>query len=101
MREVAFSKLAEADLQAIDEYTESTWGVRQADAYLDKIQSCCNRLARNPGMGRTWKRSDPELRRIEHGSHVIFYRRTLRGIVILRVLHQSMLPDLQNYDESL
>jgi plasmid stabilization system protein ParE len=31
--------------------------------------------------------------RVEHGRHVVFYRRKEYGIRIIRVLHQSMLPD--------
>jgi len=33
------------------------------------------------------------LRRMEHGRHVIFYRRDTRDIIVTRVLHQRMLPD--------
>jgi len=32
------------------------------------------------------------LRRMEHGSHVIFYRWLPEGIFIVRVLHERMLP---------
>jgi plasmid stabilization system protein ParE len=30
---------------------------------------------------------------MEHDRHVIFYRRSGKGILISRILHQRMLPD--------
>jgi plasmid stabilization system protein ParE len=60
--EVTFSRQAESDLQSIDEYTFDTWGEARTG-----------------------------LRRIEQGSHVIFYRETPSGILIIRILHRSML----------
>jgi len=32
------------------------------------------------------------LRRFEHGKHVVFYRIVAGGILIVRVLHQRMMP---------
>jgi toxin ParE1/3/4 len=37
----------------------------------------------------------PSYWRIEQGSHVVFFRRELNGdVVIVRVLHKRMLPEL-------
>jgi len=30
---------------------------------------------------------------MEHGKHVVFYRQDRTGILISRILHQSMLPE--------
>jgi len=37
---------------------------------------------------------------MEHGKHVVFYRpQESGGILVVRVLHQRMLPDKQAIDE--
>jgi plasmid stabilization system protein ParE len=41
----------------------------------------------------------PSLRRLEHGKHVVFYRREPRGILITRILHQRMLPERHAIDD--
>ena len=41
----------------------------------------------------------PGLRRHEHGEHVIFYRQERGGILISRILHRRMLPDIHAIDD--
>jgi len=36
---------------------------------------------------------------MESGKHVIFYRRESAGILVVRVLHQRMLPERQAMDD--
>jgi hypothetical protein len=43
-------------------------------------------------MGRGCDSVSNGLRRFEHGKHVVFYRIVTEGILIVRVLHQRMLP---------
>lgn len=43
-------------------------------------------------MGRPCDEVRRGLRRMEHGKHVVFYRREPTGILISRILRQSMLP---------
>jgi plasmid stabilization system protein ParE len=38
------------------------------------------------------------LRRFEVGSHVVFYNSGTEDILIIRVLHQRMLPDLSRFE---
>jgi toxin ParE1/3/4 len=56
-------------------------------------------LVRNPGLGRVAGDIRSGLRRFEHGRHVIFYRSGDEGILILRLLHQSMMPAERLDDE--
>jgi toxin ParE1/3/4 len=88
-----FSRRAEADLLSIGKYTLRTWGKVQAARYLRELEAVCQTLADNPALGRTCDDIRPGLRRTEHGKHVVFYRREPTGILISRILHQSMLPD--------
>jgi toxin ParE1/3/4 len=88
-----FTRLAEADLLGIGDYTLRTWGEAQAARYLGELELWCQNLADNPALGRRCGEVRPGLRRLDHGKHVVFYRQERGGIVISRILHESMLPD--------
>lgn len=88
-----FSRRAEADLLSIGKYTLRTWGKAQTARYLSELEAFCQTLADNPALGRACDDIRPGLRRMEHGKHVVFYREALTGILISRILHQSMLPE--------
>ena len=94
-----FSRLAEADLVSIGDYTLRTWGEAQADRYITELEDCCKRLAGNPGLGRRCDHVRPGLRRMERGSHVVFYRQQPDGVLIVRLLHRSMLPERHAIEE--
>jgi toxin ParE1/3/4 len=49
-------------------------------------------------MGRACDSVSLGLRRFEHGKHVVFYRIVAGGILIVRVLHQRMLPAPSRFD---
>ncbi len=87
------SPRAETDLLGIGEYTLRTWGKAQTARYLADLETFCQALADNPALGRTCDDIRPGLRRLEHGKHVVFYRQEHTGILIVRILHQSMLPE--------
>jgi toxin ParE1/3/4 len=93
LADLKFSLQALRDLEEIDLYSEARWSLAQADRYLDQVQSHCNLLASNPLLGRIFHRRRPGVLRSEVGSHVIFYRQTARGILVLRILHQRMMPE--------
>jgi toxin ParE1/3/4 len=88
-----FSRRAEADLLSIGAYTLRTWGKAQTARYIGELEVFCQTLADNPALGRPCDDVRPGLRRLEHGEHVVFYRREFTGILVSRILHQSMLPD--------
>lgn len=87
------SRRAEADLAEIVRYTFETRGEDQTARYIDELETCCQRLANNPALGRTCDHVRPGLRRMERRRHVIFYRQDSAGIFISRILHQRMLPE--------
>jgi toxin ParE1/3/4 len=94
-----FSRRAEADLLSIGAYTLRTWGEDQAICYIDDLEVCCQMLADNPTLGRACDEVRPGLRRMEHGRHVVFYRKAVEGILVARILHQHMLPERQAIDD--
>ena len=46
----------------------------QSHRYIDALESCCELIAENPGIGRRCDSIEPGLRRMEEGKHVIFYK---------------------------
>jgi toxin ParE1/3/4 len=96
-----FSRRAEADLLSIGGYTLRTWGETQAIRYIGEIEACCQMLGDNPALGRPCEDIRPGLRRMEHGKHVVFYRlQKPDGILVVRILHQRMLPERQAIEDS-
>ena len=83
---------AENDIDLIAAYTVATWGSRQASRYLDKLEDAFNLLAKNPSIGSSCETLYAGLHRFEVGSHVAFYLVEGHGVLIVRILHQSMLP---------
>ena len=100
MATLYFSRSAKADLLSIGAYTVETWGADHAERYLDGLEQCAKVLAANPPLGRpcNWIRAG--LYRYEKGRHVLFYRREEEGILVLRILHQSMLPEQQPFEDT-
>ena len=94
-----FSRLAEADLLRIGQYTLETWGADQASQYLFELEECCQKLADHPQLGRACDEILPDLRRLEHGRHVIFYREKEDCVFVSRVRHQRMLPENHDFGD--
>lgn len=98
MSDYRLSELAQLDLFDIADYTFETWGEEQTYRYIDDLEACFRRLARSPGIGRSGEDIRPGYRRLEHQKHVIFYRIDGEGVLIIRVLHQRMLPRLHSLE---
>ncbi len=92
MPQFQLSAEAEVDIDQIAAYTTSTWGWRQTDQYLAKLEDGFDLLARNPSIGRSCNSLRAGLRRFEIGSHVVFYLPEADCVLVVRVLHQRMLP---------
>lgn len=92
MNRVRLSAKAERDLDGIAEFTKERWGGTQAISYLDQFSSAFDALARFPETGRPCKGPGSDYRRMECGSHVLFYRVASASVLVQRILHKSMLP---------
>ena len=92
-----FSRLALADLYDIGLHTLRTWGEEQAGRYISKMEKWL--LADKPTVGRLCGEVRPGLGRMEQGKHVVFYREEPGGILISRILHERMLPEIVSIDE--
>ena len=80
------------DLDAIYEYTITNFGLEQAQSYLLGLHERFEDLAMRPALGRSAERLAPKLRRYPYRSHVLFYVPEDEGLLIVRVLHESMEP---------
>ena len=92
------TRAARQDLIDIGQYTVKTWGPSQAVRYLDLLEQCAHTLANNPSLGRDCGWIRPELLRFEKGRHTFFYRRETGGILVSRILHQSVLPHKDHFE---
>jgi toxin ParE1/3/4 len=99
MLQVDVSFEAEEDIDQIAAYTTKTWGWRQTHHYLAKLEDGFNLLAQNPSVGRPCDSIRPGLRRFEIGKHVVFYLSQPGGVLIVRVLHQQMIPAKSHFDQ--
>jgi toxin ParE1/3/4 len=89
---VLYRPAAELDLLFIATYTKERWGEAQSDRYVADLQDCAELLAAQPRLGRACGQIRAGLRRLEQGSHVVFYFEISHGIRVSRVLHKGMMP---------
>jgi toxin ParE1/3/4 len=86
------TRLADADLVEIAEYTARQWGDAPALKYCSALQTAFNRIGDGPMTPRSRARDDllPECRVIAVEQHFVVYRRRDDATEILHVLHQRM-----------
>lgn len=78
------------DLESIYLYSSKEFGIKRTEDYILAIQSSFKHLADDPLISRKCDYIRPNLRAFNVGSHIIFFKTTRYGIVVIRVLHQSM-----------
>ena len=98
MPKFVVSRPAGSDVRGIIRYTRLQWSAEQAARYAAGLRECFLKLAQSPGMGRGCDSVSIGLRRFEHGKHVVFYRIVTGGILIVRVLHQRMMPAKSRFE---
>jgi toxin ParE1/3/4 len=86
------TRLADADLVEISEYTARQWGEEQARKYAATFVEAFQQLGDNPMTPTSRARDDllPGCRVLAIESHLIIYRRRDGTTEILRVLHHRM-----------
>ena len=87
-----FTDKAERDLEGIIDYTAQEWGAAQANTYLDGLETRAQLLAENPDLGMARETLSKGLLSFPYESHILYYKKHARGIVIVRILHQQMDP---------
>ena len=82
------------DLEQIGEFTDREWGAAQKRKYLDQLMAAFAALRDRPGLGTARGAIESGLRSHPAGRHVVYYRDSEDTLVIVRVLHQRMGPDI-------
>lgn len=90
MPSFSFTQEALVDLDSIVQYTLQKRGKGQANNYVQNLNLLASRLAENPTIGKKRNSLRNELYSVPNASHILFYTETLKGIVIIRVLHKKM-----------
>ncbi len=70
----SLTKRAMTDLVDIGRYTQEHWGPEQRNKYLTMLDSCFQQLAEIPTKGRDCSYIRHGYRKMNVGSHVVFYR---------------------------
>ncbi|WP_446471518.1 type II toxin-antitoxin system RelE/ParE family toxin [Xenorhabdus stockiae] len=78
------------DLEAIFNYSYQEFGLKKAERYIKDIDRVFHMLSGSPGIARSCNRIRPGLKAFPIASHIIFFRLVEDGILVIRVLHQSM-----------
>lgn len=84
------SKVAVADLRSIARYTKDKWGTAQRDRCMRGLNDEFEVLSLNPRMAAERDDFYPPVRIHQYKRHLIIYLVDDDGLLIVRVLHQSM-----------
>ena len=91
MSGIVLSPKAKADLSKIWDYTNSEWGVEQAEKYVRDLWSVMQELTRELTKSVDIGDVRKGYRKVRSGSHVVFFKVTREGVVdVVRILHQKM-----------
>ena len=90
MSRFVLSPRAQADLDAIWDYTVKTWDAHQAERYVRMIAEAIEFVALSPGIGKSCDHIRDGYRKYPAGSHFLFYRQLDGRIDIVRILHRRM-----------
>ena len=81
---------AHDDLSQIWDYTAETWGIEQADQYIQDLVATFRALAEGSKTGTAANQIRLGYFQRVAGKHLIFYTKNRHGIRIVRILHQQM-----------
>ncbi len=87
---------ARRDLRGIARYTKKRWGKEQVDRYNMVLDATFDRLVEYPESGRERPSLRAGMRIMPVERHLVVYRVEPQGVLIMRVVHQSM--DLTGMD---
>ena len=89
---------ARSDVLGIAAFTADRWGEAQAERYVTGLYAGFQAIVDRPELRRPFLEIPPYLRALV-GKHAVFYRVTTGGeVLIVRVLHATMLPELHLRD---
>jgi toxin ParE1/3/4 len=87
---ITLFEAAARDIEDVLEQSLADCGQLPAEKYYEPLKRCVELLSENPGMGTGAENVRAGYRRFPHESHVVFYRASPQGILVVRVLHKRM-----------
>ena len=90
MSRYVLSPKAQADIDAIWDYTADRWSEEQADRYINDLRDAIETIARDLRRGKPCDHLRRGYRKYSFGAHVLFFRVATNVIEVVRVLHQRM-----------
>ncbi len=78
------------DLENIYNYSVQEFSFERAEKYIIDLDSSFYKLAGDPSLGRNYNHIRSGVLAFNVVSHIVFFRLSKSGIIILRVLHNSM-----------
>lgn len=84
------SPRARIDLDQIWEFSAKRWGQTRAESYIRELWQGIEYVAADARRGQSCDDVRPGYRKHAVVSHVIFYRLTVDGIDVVRILHARM-----------
>ena len=84
------SPAAEADVEAIWDFSEKRWGRTQAVRYVRDLDATCTGIVEGRIVSLSAEGIRPGYRKAACGSHMIYFRHDGDDIEVVRILHQSM-----------
>lgn len=85
---------AAKDIEEILEYSVKGFGEVRTGSYFNALKECIELLSENPNIGHDAIDILPDYLRFPYESHVIFYKKYLDSILVVRILHERMDPKL-------
>lgn len=80
---------AEDDLRNIWQYTYETWGLDQAEKYLDQVEACCEAIGEGRARSKSFDELPDDVRIYRCQHHYIVWLADDRRIIIA-ILHERM-----------
>ncbi|MGM0416394.1 MAG: type II toxin-antitoxin system RelE/ParE family toxin [Thermodesulfobacteriota bacterium] len=90
MSQVALTPKAKSDLSHIWDYTLAEWGIDQAEKYVRELWEAMQSQALDSSPSADIGDVRAEYRKVISGSHVVFFKLSVDGIDVIRILHQRM-----------
>jgi toxin ParE1/3/4 len=89
------SNRAGEDIRAITIRSLVDFGEQQTNQYMSGMKDTLEFLAINPAIGRKFTHHKTQIEYLYHRyvSHVVYYRRREKDILIVRIFHTKMLPE--------
>ncbi len=81
---------AERDLQKIWRYSSERWGMDQADRYLERLDQCCEHIAKDEALCRSFAEIDARLKSLHCEHHYVFFLSGDDQPVVIALLHERM-----------